>query len=126
MHRIQVREFWRVSENYLAIGRLLPWFYGSIDHIAEDPRCEAPSAPQKQWTKQQNSAWLSIRDLNTKGSAKELCLWVQHYLQAEGGPPPLAPLQGGPLGGVQEMLFSLHRLVCRLMMWNMSYFTLLR
>jgi hypothetical protein len=28
-----------VSENYLAIGRLLPWFYGSIDHIAEDPRC---------------------------------------------------------------------------------------
>jgi len=109
-----------VSENYLAIGRLLPWFYGSIDHIAEDPRCEAPSAPQKQWTKQQNPAWLSIRDLNTKGSAKELCLRVQHCLQTEGGPPPLAPLERGPVRGVVEMLFSLHCLVCKLMSQNIS------
>jgi hypothetical protein len=109
-----------VSENYLAIGRLLPWFYGSIDHIAEDLQCEAPSAPQKQWTKQQNFAWLSIRGLNTKGSAKELRLRVQHYLQAEGGPPPLAPLEGGPVRGVVEMLFSLHCLVCNLVSWNIS------
>jgi hypothetical protein len=109
-----------VSENYLSLGRLLPWFYGTIDHIAVDPQYEAPTAPQKQWTKQDNYSWLSIRGLNTKGTAKEFGLRVQNYLEAEGGPPPLVPLQGGPVRAVQEMLFSLHCLVCNLMSWNTS------
>jgi len=70
-----------VSENYLSFARLLPWFNGSIGQISEDPQFEAPSELKTKWTKQQNYAWLSIRDLNTKGSAKELWSWVQNYLK---------------------------------------------
>ena len=104
-----------VSENYLALARLLPWFYGSIDTIAEDQQFETPTVAQKHWTKQQNVAWLSVRGLNTRGTAKELQIHVHNYLAAQEGPPPVLPLQGGPVVGVQEMLFSLHHLICHVM-----------
>jgi hypothetical protein len=38
----------------------------------------------------------------------------------EGGPPPLAPLEGGPVQNVQQMLFSLKVLISHIMDSSMS------
>ena len=77
-----------VSENYLAHARLITWFYGSIDEVAVNQESIVPNIPQKNWTRQQNHAWLSICGLNSKGNATELkigfkatCLWkVDNHL----------------------------------------------
>jgi hypothetical protein len=109
-----------VSENYLAHARLITWFYGSIDEVAIDQEFIVPNIPQKHWTRQQNHAWLSIRGLNSKGNAVELRNRVQSYMSMEGGPPPLAPLEGGPVRNVQQMLFSLKVLISHIMDSSMS------
>jgi hypothetical protein len=87
----------RVSENYLAHARLITWFYGSIDEVAVDQEFIVPNIPQKNWTRQQNHAWLSISGLNSKGNAVELQNRIQSYMSKEGGSPYLAPLAGGPV-----------------------------
>jgi hypothetical protein len=104
-----------VSENYLSLARVLPWFYDSIDRIAEDQQFETPTVAQKHWTKLQNVAWLSVKGLNTRGTANELRSHIHNYLVAEEGPPPIIPPQGGPVRAVQEMLFSLHNFICQVM-----------
>jgi hypothetical protein len=86
-----------VSENYLAIARLLPWFYGAIEHIATDRQFADPVGPQKRWTKLENHTWLMIRALDTKGNAAELRDRVHYFMHLLGGPPPIAPSQTGPI-----------------------------
>lgn len=109
-----------VSENYLALGRLLPWFYGGIGDVATDEEFIEPSVSPKNWTKKQNQAWLAIRALDTKGTAKVLRNRVQHYMTVDGGPPPLAPVEGGPVRNVLQMQFSLHVLLSYVMQTSTS------
>ena len=109
-----------VSENYLAHARLITWFYGLIDEVAVDQEFIVPNIPQKHWTRQQNQVWLSIRGLNSTGNAVDLRNRVQTYMSMEGGPPPLAPLEGGSVKNVQQMLFSLKVFISHVMDSSLS------
>ncbi len=58
---------------------------------------------------------ISVKGLNTRGTANELRSHIHNYLVAEEGPPPIIPPHGGPVRAVQEMLFSLHNFICQVM-----------
>ena len=74
-----------VSENYLAMCRLLSWFYGSIDEVASDVVFNPPDLEQKKWSKKHNQGWLRARGLNINGNAEELRKRVKEYLLQPGG-----------------------------------------
>ena len=58
-----------ISENYLAISRLLKWFYSSLALIASDPApWQEPNKPLEKWTMMDNKAcgaWDSNGGLQT-------------------------------------------------------------
>ena len=49
-----------VSENFVAAGKLLKWFYSDIVDIVETEVFQEPDRPQGQWTAKQNKGWLKI------------------------------------------------------------------
>jgi len=104
-----------VSENYLAMCRLLSWFYGSIDEVASDVVFNPPDLEQKKWSKKHNQGWLRARGLNINGNAEELRKRVKEYLLQPGGGPPLSLQQGGEVSNVYNMVVALKAMVARTM-----------
>lgn len=85
-----------VSENYLAMGRLMCWFYEPLATIAVDEVYVEPDRPFARWTKPDNQKWLTVRGLNAVGTAEELRAIVAAY-KSPGGEvsPPVIPQSGG-------------------------------
>jgi hypothetical protein len=83
-----------ISENYLALSRLILWFYAPLDEIASDPVSPVePIRPQQQWTLKENKQWLTLRGLDSKGYADVLRSRVHQYLTSpEGEPPIIVPM----------------------------------
>jgi hypothetical protein len=109
-----------VSENYLAVSRLLTWLYSCIDNIAPDATFEQPESAQSKWSKCQNALWLSIRGLSTSGTASELRESVKQYMNQQGGPPPVLPPAGGNVQYVMQALQSLKAMIARVMASTVS------
>ena len=103
-----------VSENYLALGRLIKWFYSTLDELAADKKFEEPKCPQKRWTAAVNRKWLSIRGLDTSGSASDVRERVAECMSLDSVPEPLPP-RGGPVQDVQRMVIALNAMLGRLM-----------
>jgi hypothetical protein len=105
-----------VSENYLAIARVLPWFYMCLPNVADkrQPYVE-PLGPYKKWTVRQNKFWLSHRNLPIAGKAKVLKERVALCMTQEGGPPPVAPPASGTVAQVMAVVQSLWSMVSILM-----------
>jgi hypothetical protein len=100
-----------VSENYLGVSRLLGWLYCCIDEIASDEVFQEPLRHQSQWKAAENRGWLSIRGLNTKGTALELRQRVRVFMDQVGGPPQVIPPQGGPVTNVYDVVIGLQAMV---------------
>ena len=112
-----------VSENYLALARLLPWFYSSIPLINEvRPPYVEPRGHPKNWTVKQNKYWLLSRNLPTGGLAKVLKERVCLYMNQEGGPPPITGEATGTAADVTEVARSLWCMVCNIMVKEVSVY----
>ena len=110
-----------VSENYLALARLLPWFYSSVPLINDvPPPYVEPPGPPKNWTVKQNKYWLSSRNLPSSGLAKVLKARVTSYMNQDGGPPPIANVATGTAADVTEVARSLWCMVCNVMVKEVS------
>jgi hypothetical protein len=106
-----------VSENYLAISRLLKWFYSSLDLIASDdiPWVEPEREPEK-WIMTDNKAWLKLRGLPTADmNAKELTASVKYYMTEVHPAPPLVETKAGPVETVMATVASLDELISLIM-----------
>jgi hypothetical protein len=68
---------------YLGFARLLPWMYSILlsDEFKTAPPYEAPTKPQKNWTRAENSSWLGAHGLSRNGKAKDLSQRVQHHMR---------------------------------------------
>ena len=89
-----------VSENFLGMARILPWFYSNMFNLLGDPVAyEPPITPQHKWTLLQNKAWLKSRFLSQKGKAKDLSIKVKHFMTLPQYEHPHGPL-GGPVTDV--------------------------
>jgi hypothetical protein len=53
-----------ILENYLALARLMCWFYSKLSTVVTDYEFVQPRTPQKDWTMKQNMGWLKLRDLS--------------------------------------------------------------
>lgn len=104
-----------VSENYLALARLLKWFYSGLELLGDDPAFVEPDTPQHQWTMPVNKGWLKVRGLPQKGRAHELRERVKQHMNQEGGPPPIIPHSGGPVQTVKTCVQALSSLVACVM-----------
>ena len=104
-----------VSENYVAVARLLPWLYSCIDDVAPDVTFVEPTKEQRKWNMRENFAWLSIRGLDTNGNAEQLRSRVKNYIDQPLGPPSILPPPGGGVGNIIEMIGSLKAMVARIM-----------
>jgi hypothetical protein len=71
------------SDAYLGFARLLPWMYSILlsDEFKTAPPYEAPTKPQKNWTRAENSSWLGAHGLSRNGKAKDLSQRVQHHMR---------------------------------------------
>ena len=105
-----------VSENYLALARVLPWFYSSLTFVegVVKPYVE-PDGPPHKWTVPQNKYWLSSRNLPTAGLAKVLRALVAQYMNQEGGPLPVCAPATSTTGDITAVIRSLWCMVCNLM-----------
>ena len=106
-----------VSENYLAMSRVMKWFYSALDIIAPDgeqwlePQGEMPS-----WTGEDCKKWLGLRGLAKKGLAHEVRLRVGQYREKPlSDQPPVVAQLGGPVADVQNTVIALDSMVSWLM-----------
>lgn len=105
-----------VSENYLALARLLCWFLSRLEDVASDPTCNIPEdKPQKCWNKRENHSWLSVRGQKCTGTAKELRDRVKLLMTQPGGPPSVLPPLGGSASNAHEMMLALQAMISRIM-----------
>ena len=93
-----------VSENYGAFARVSQWAYSALHVIKPEEPYAPPEKDQKTWTKIENSKWLSVRKLDTKGSALELRERVAALMRE--GAPPIPPPIGGSPESVEELVIS--------------------
>lgn len=106
-----------VSENYLAMSRILKWFYSIMDRLASDkePWVEPINKPQDKWKAMDNRAWLIQRGLNKEGLAKTLSARV-HYFMTQADPvPPRIDMQAGPVETVLLTISSIDELIALVM-----------
>jgi hypothetical protein len=105
-----------VSENYLAMSRIMKWFYSSLDGLASDadPWVEPADKPQERWTAKDNRAWLTQRGLDHSGLAGPLRDRVQHYMSLT-PVPPVVEMQAGPVEIVLLTISSLDDLISLVM-----------
>ena len=110
-----------LAENYLAMARLIPWFYSQLDKLREEDESYEgdPTTDPKEsfWTKKQNAAWLKARGLPVpqKSSATELRELVLEYLVSSDSPPEIVTKPTVTGKGVMSMLCSAHRMYCLIM-----------
>jgi hypothetical protein len=104
-----------VSENYVAVSRLLTWLFRGIDSIAPDTPTDDPEIPQRRWNKRQNCHWLSIRGLSVTGSALEVSARVREYQTQPNGAPPVLPPPGGTVQVLTSTLMNLKAMTARIM-----------
>ena len=102
-----------VSENFLALSRLLRWFYSPIEKIPEAPEYEEPAKHYSTWTKSENLAWLRARGLTQhhKKNAKELRAIVEQEMNDPQGPTAVVGPTGGPVEAVTEVVNSLTNMI---------------
>ena len=102
-----------ISENYVALAKISPWFYSQITSIGKDFEYVEPTGAQKTWNRDQNFSWLRARDLH-HGKGK----WKANKLQAEvklllesNCPPSVKQNIGGDVGNAQSMICSLYHFI---------------
>ena len=106
-----------VSENYLAMSRILKWFYSLLDEIASDKAdwVEPVDRPQVRWRARDNKAWLRQRGLKTGGLAKALAKRVDHYMTKVDPVPEVVEMKAGPVETVLLTVASLDELISLVM-----------
>ena len=104
----------KVSENYLADARVLPWLFANLPFVAEDPEWVEPKLPVDGWLVKDLQQWLKVRRLPHTAKKAVLLERVKGYM-AKDSVPPVAPPVGGPVEDVLHMLECLTALIGRLM-----------
>jgi len=104
-----------VSENYMAMARILCWFYDPLPSLAEDDIVIDPEGDYQDWNKPQCKKWLSVRGLCIEGDRDEMKERIGNYMEQEDGPPSPLGQSGGSVDCVIQVLESLHAMVCRVM-----------
>ncbi len=110
-----------VSENYLGFARLIRWFFSVLPHVSPDKLYREPTSPQGRWTSSQNTAWLTVRNLDTKGmSTADLEGEVAKLMlgqKKEGAPLPQ------PIGGSVDLVGKVLTASAVMTAWIMSSVT---
>jgi hypothetical protein len=119
-----------VSENFVAMSRILKWFYSLLDRVASDKVAwvEPVDKPQNNWTAIDNKGWLRERGLPLSGRAKALKERVYHYMNEVDPVPPVVEMLAGPVSDVLLTISSLDELISILMVEeipNFEYYMLL-
>jgi hypothetical protein len=104
-----------VSENYVAIARLLSWIYGGLAEVIPDSTFDSPNKEQHKWTLRENQQWLSVRGLDNSGNAKTVRDRVKNYRNQPNGAPEVLQPRGGTAKNVCNMTHALKAMVARVM-----------
>jgi hypothetical protein len=105
-----------VSENYLALSRLLRWVYSRLDELAVDrePFVE-PDLPLDRWTVKPLNEWLRIRGLSQSGLKDDKYKRVKGHLEGPGPTPPIMAETAGPVSVVLATIEALDDMIALLM-----------
>ena len=77
-----------ISESYMAMARLNKWFYSGVNSISYDKAVkELDILPRSSWLKEHNTAWLTLRNIDTSGNADDLKKRVKYNCNLPEGPP---------------------------------------
>ena len=105
----------KISENYMADGRLLLWIMLWVSKAQTEDRVD-PQIPLAGWLKQHYITWHAHRGLPHKGkSIDELKESYHGFINQPTGPPKHSVKNGGPEENVYHMLMSLYALLPRVM-----------
>ena len=86
-----------VSEQWVALAKVMKWFFSDISKLGTAAQYEPPIDPDyKRWTGGECKSWLAHRGLDTSGYAYDHKQRVAEYMTQQGGPPePLEKMQVG-------------------------------
>ena len=100
-----------VSENYLALTRLIPWMYEFMEDVDWDEPIPTPEdKPVSRWNVTECKTFLKIRGLIEEGTAGELRRLVNANKDL-----PVLPTPGGNISTVRQMLLSFWLMTSHLM-----------
>jgi hypothetical protein len=105
-----------VSKNYLAMSRIMKWFYSMLDRLPSDkaPWVEPADKPQDKWSAVDNKNWLQQRGLHAQGLANSVWERVQHHMN-QVPVPPVVEMMAGPVEDVLLIMSSLDDLISLIM-----------
>jgi hypothetical protein len=106
-----------VSENYVAISRVLKWFYSSLALIASDPApWVEPNKPPEKWTIVDNRAWLTLHGFPSSDlCASKLKAKVLHCMTEVHPFPPEVAMSAGPVETVMLTVSTLDEMISLIM-----------
>ena len=107
-----------VSENYVAIGKVVKWFCSDLVDIAETVEFVEPDAPLEQWLVRDLKGWLRVRGLAMTGNEEELFERVSSLLRD--GPPPLLKDIGMDEEDAARLAVALSALLARAMVTSVK------
>ena len=77
-----------VSEQWVALAKVMKWFFSDIGEFGKEVEYEDPVEPDyRRWTGGTCKSWLASRGLDTSGFAHDHKQRVAEYMQQDGGPP---------------------------------------
>ena len=102
-----------VSENWLALSRILKWIYSIVTTLYSTKKNNVCSfeGPRNKWTMNQNKSWLKTHGLDTRGNAVTLRERVDEYVNDSNCPLPFNKRPGGSLNNLMTLWSSLHAII---------------
>jgi hypothetical protein len=97
-----------VSENYVALVRIFPWFYSNLPIIAVHKAYVMPTKPQKKWTVVENKSWLIAHGLKP---GKLLAVPLRELVKGHMSAPP-APVTN--IGGIPATVSDVVNSLCKM------------
>ena len=106
-----------ISENWLALSRVMKWFFSRLDDLSEDPPYEEPTTHPSAWKHDELKDWLRAHGLPRVGNKAYLEEQVLRYIgeDADLPYPDLVQPSGPEFSVVMDMLVSMQVMTSRIM-----------
>ncbi len=110
-----------ISENFIALTRIYPWFYAYLPFVAKDP--EEPKQYEHKsinnWTGKEMKHWLTVRGIVSNGRNQELRKTIHNMMKDQKSLDIVIHKDWWPVGGkfvmVADVIKALHEMIQHLM-----------
>ena len=115
-HGFTVKNGSLVSEQWVALAKVMKWFFSDISQFGTDKKYVDPVDPDySKWRSAECKDWLAQRGLDSRGHAHDLKQRVAQCMEQDGGPPDLLEKMGVDDSDVLRLVEAHAAMIARIM-----------